>query len=51
MPSFDLAEEFEEVVLGLEKSEEAPSDCDSELKTEDERCLVPSCIFMPGLRD
>jgi len=39
MPSFDLKEDSE-VVFWLEKSEEAPSDCDSKLQTEDERCLV-----------
>jgi len=51
MLSFDQTEDWEVVVLGLEKSDEAPSDCNSELKTEDECCLMPSCIFMPGLHD
>ena len=52
MPSFDWTEEDnEEVVPWLEKSKEEPSDCNSELQTEDEYCLVPSHIFMVGLCD
>jgi len=51
MPSFDLKRIARLLFLGFEKSEEAPSDCDSSSKLKMNAVFVPSCYLYACLWD